>query len=413
MKERKKIKDMLASVAPGFFMVGYVIGTGSVTTMVVAGARYSMSLTWALFLSCFFTAFLMIGISRLTIVSKKSLLYNFRKNVHPAVGVFMIVALMVTAIASIMGITSIATSVVQEWTRPVFGGMGINPVTSAVLLLGILYGLFWFGKHETFLKFLTVMVGIMAFCFLLTMIIVIPDPFEIARGMIPRIPQSGEPHIVIAGMVGTTMAGICLVSRSTVVREKGWQIEDLKEERRDSYFAMLLTFIISAAIIAVAAGTLHVKGIYVNDAIEMMHTLEPLVGGAAISVFAIGILSAAFSSIFPNMVIFPWLLNDYSEKQISLKAPVYRVLVLIIAISGLIVPVFGGKPVAIMIASQALSPLVMPLLIGVLLYLLNDKKVIGEFKAGWFLNSALAVTFVFSIFMSIISFQGFLRMLTN
>jgi hypothetical protein len=33
-----KLKQILSSLAPGFFIIGYMIGTGSVTTMVVAGA---------------------------------------------------------------------------------------------------------------------------------------------------------------------------------------------------------------------------------------------------------------------------------------------------------------------------------------------------------------------------------------
>lgn len=408
----KTLRNIASSVAPGLFMVGYVIGTGSVTTMVVAGARYGMSLTWALFLSCLFTAFLMIGISRLTIVSGKTLMYNFRKHIHPVAGILIILSLIITAVASIMGIIAIATSVIQEWTLPIISG-GICPVISSLLLIGILFGLYWFGKHETLLKFLTVMVSIMAVCFILTMVMVVPDLTQIANGLVPQIPESGEPHIVIAGMVGTTMAGICLVSRSTVVKEKGWQVKDLKEEQRDSTFAMVLTFFISAAIIASAAGTLHLHGIYVNDATEMIQILEPLAGKFAVSIFAIGILSAAFSSILPNMIILPWLINDYYDKDTPIQNPRYRLMVFIIALSGLIVPLLGGKPVIIMIASQAVSPLVMPLLIGVLFYLLNYKKIMGEYKAGWFLNTAILLTFIFSIFMSYISYQGFLKMITN
>ena len=408
------IKKIASSLAPGFFMVGYVVGTGSVTTMIVAGARYSMSLSWALLLSCLFTAVLMIGISRLTIVSGKTLVNNFRNHVHPAVGIFMIFALMLTSVTSIIGVTAVATSIFQEWSRPFTSGdSGISPVASSLIMLGILYGLFWFGKYNSFLKFMSVIVGIMAVCFVFAMILVIPDFEQIASGFIPQIPSTGEPFIVIAGMVGTTMAGNCLVSRSTVVKEKGWQITDLKIERRDSIFAMILTFIISASIIAVAAGTLHVRGISVENAVEMIYTLEPLAGRFAITVFTIGILCAAISSLFPNMIILPWLLNDYNFSETSLKTPLYRFLVLIITSSGLIVPLFGGKPVIIMIASQAVSPLIMPILVGMLFYLLNNKKVTGGYKPGWFLNSAIVLTFIFSLFMSFVGFQGLFSVVNN
>ena len=51
----QKITKFASSIAPGIFIIGFIIGTGSVTTMATAGSKYGMSLTWALFLSCFFT----------------------------------------------------------------------------------------------------------------------------------------------------------------------------------------------------------------------------------------------------------------------------------------------------------------------------------------------------------------------
>jgi Mn2+/Fe2+ NRAMP family transporter len=411
MAAKSKFKDFYSSIAPGFFMIGYVIGTGSVTTMAVSGARFGMSLTWALALSCLFTAFLMIAISRLTIVSGKTLIYNFRQHIHPGLGIFMIAALMVTAITSIMGVTAIVSSIFQEWTKPITEDqLGVDPLLSSAVMLGILYGLFWIGKNQTFLGFLTVMVGIMAICFILTMLIVIPGPAVIAEGLIPRIPEVGEPHMVIAGMVGTTMAGICLISRSTTVKEMGWQIKDLKTERRDSSLSMFLTFLISMAIIASAAGTLHLKGIPINNAREMLYTLEPLIGRFAVSVFAMGILSAGFSSIFPNMIILPWLLNDYRDKSESLRKPGFRMVVFLITLAGLTIPFFGGEPILLMILSQAVSPLIMPILVGALFYLMNSPKVMKGYKPGILLNAAVFMALLFSLAIGIISFQGFFEL---
>jgi len=407
-----KFNKFISSIAPGFFMVGYVIGTGSVTTMAVSGARFGMSLTWALLLSCLFTAFIMIAISHLTIVSGNTLIYNFKKFIHPAIGIFMIVALSITIVSSIIVITAIVTEIFKEWTKPITtSGRGISPILSSIALLGTLYFLYWNGKHKIFFRVLTVMVALMAVCFILTMIKVIPGFSIITNGLVPGIPDVGEPHLVLAGMVGTTMAGVCLVSRSTFVKEQRWKLKDLNKEKRDTSITMGLTFFVSAAIIASAAGTLHQRGIYINDAIEMLYTLEQLVGDLAISVFAIGILCAGFSSIFPNMVMLPWLLNDYNRTEKNLKSKFYRILVFIIAFSGLIVPIFGGKPVAIMLISQAVSPLVVPVLIGLLFYLINNKKIVSKHKPGIIINGAILLTFVFSIFMAVVSFRGFASIL--
>ena len=35
-----KIKKLASSIGPGIFIIGYIIGTGSVTSMATSGARY-------------------------------------------------------------------------------------------------------------------------------------------------------------------------------------------------------------------------------------------------------------------------------------------------------------------------------------------------------------------------------------
>jgi len=45
-------KAKLALFLPGIFLLGFNIGTGSVTTMAKAGATYGMSLLWTVLISC-------------------------------------------------------------------------------------------------------------------------------------------------------------------------------------------------------------------------------------------------------------------------------------------------------------------------------------------------------------------------
>ena len=52
---RKKLLLLILSFGPGIFAIGYTIGTGSVTSMIVAGSTYGMQLLWVLLLSCIFS----------------------------------------------------------------------------------------------------------------------------------------------------------------------------------------------------------------------------------------------------------------------------------------------------------------------------------------------------------------------
>ncbi len=410
----EKLKNFLASILPGLFIVGYVIGTGSVTSMVVAGARYGMSFTWALFLSCAFTFVMLVAISRLTIVTGDTIMFNIKQHIGKFGAIFIIAGLMVTVISSIMGVMAVVAQVIQEWTRPMtLDHSGVSPLVISIVFLSFLLFLYWSGKHNLFLKFVSLMVGVMGIAFILTNFMIIHDPKEIFAGLVPNIPAEGKPHILIAGMVGTTMAAVVLVSRSSVIAEKGWKPDDLPIERRDSLVSATVLFLVSAAIMAASAGSLHTRGIMVNNAIDMVSTLEPLAGRFAIALFVTGIIAAGLSSIFPNMLLLPWLIADYQGSDRNFKRPVFRILVIIVTLSGLIIPIFGGQPVVIMIASQAFSPLMMPVLIIFLLILLNSKKVMGAYRIGIWLNTGMIITLLFSIFMFFIAYEGYLDFFTN
>jgi Mn2+/Fe2+ NRAMP family transporter len=407
----QKIRTGLKNFGPAFFIIGYVVGTGSVTSMVVSGANYGLTLSWALLLSCFFTYLLIIAISKLTMVSGETLMYNFKIAFGKPVTIFIITALTVSIISSCIGIMGVVTEVVMEWiTLNTSIGFLSTPIL-AVLFILVLLSLFWTGKHSNFINAMTIMVGIMAFSFVITSIMVLNESKGSMTDFFPQIPMGGNTGLVIAGMVGTTMAGVCLVSRSILIQEQGWTIEHIKEENRDARTSMIMTFLISLAIMISATGTLYFNGIKVDNATDMMNALGPWAGKFAVTIFTLGILGAGLSSIFPNMLLFPWLIADYTHSERNMKKALYKFLVVLVALSGLIVPLVGGKPVWILIASQALSPFVMPLITLFLLILLNRSSLMKEHKIGIGMNIAMGATFIFNCFMLYVAIRGFINFL--
>ena len=335
-------------------------------------------------------------------------MYNIKQHVGWFASVFIIIGLMVTVISSIMGVMAVVAQVIQEWTRPMTSDhTGLSPLITSIIFLSFLLFLFWTGKHGIFIRFVSLMVGVMGIAFVLTNFMIIHDPADMFRGLIPHIPSTGKPHLIIAGMVGTTMAAVVLVSRSIIIAEKGWKVEELHIERRDAIISASVLFLVSAAIMASAAGTLYPRGITVENAIDMVSTLEPLAGRFAITVFVTGIIAAGLSSIFPNMLLLPWLICDYKGINRDLTKRIFRLLVIIVTLSGLVIPVFGGQPIIIMIASQAFSPLMMPLLTIFLMIIMNKRSVMGKNVNGFWLNTGLTITLLFSIFMFFIAFEGY------
>ena len=400
------VKRTAASLVPGIFIIGYVVGTGSVTTMSSAGASYGMSLAWTLALASVFTHLMIVGISRLTILSGDTLLYLFRRYFGTPVTVLMILSLAATQITSIIGVMAIVVDVFREWCSSVLG-IAVDPVLAAIAFTAFLLGLYWVGRHGFFLKVLASLVGVMGVAFFFTAALVLPSPEELASGMVPSIPSSGNPRLLIAGMVGTTMASVVLFTRSILVQEEGWRKSDLRVVNRDSAFSMTLLFFINAAIMACAAGTLHRQGMEIEAAIDMVKTLEPLAGSLATGGFVIGIIAAGLSSLFPNYLLGPWMAADFLGLPRKMGGAVFRAMVVGAALFGLVVPVLGGRPVQIMIASQAVSPVAMPLLALFVLLLLNKKEVCGPDRPSLALNVGLGVTVLFSFYMCYVALSGF------
>ncbi|MGI9551369.1 MAG: NRAMP family divalent metal transporter [Aurantibacter sp.] len=407
----QRLKSVLKNFGPAFFIIGYVVGTGSVTSMVVSGANYGLSLSWALLLSCFFTYFLLVAISKLTIVSGETLMYNFKKAFGRPLTIFIIAALLVSIVSSCIGVMGVVAEVAMEWISVNTSISFLNGPLIAIVLILLLIGLFWTGKHENFIKIMSIMVAFMACAFIITSIMVVGEAGSSIIEFFPKLSGGGDTGLVIAGMVGTTMAGVCLASRSILVQEQGWGLKDMKTENKDAISSMVMTFFISLAIMISATGTLYFHGIHVDDATDMMHALGPWAGDFALTLFTMGIVAAGLSSIFPNLLLFPWLIADYTNTERNMKKPLYKLIVVLVALTGLIVPVVGGKPVWILIASQAISPFVMPLITLFLLILLNRGDIMKEYKIKVGMNMALGATLIFNVYMLYVALNGFMNFL--
>ncbi|NIT99993.1 MAG: hypothetical protein GWN01_03330, partial [Nitrosopumilaceae archaeon] len=113
----KKALVAVSAVGPGLFLIGYNIGTGSITTMGMAGAQYGMTLLWALILSGVFTYILMVAFGHLTLVTGKTALHNF-KNQIPWVGnilaIYIMIALIMGELLALIGIMGIVSELIQE-----------------------------------------------------------------------------------------------------------------------------------------------------------------------------------------------------------------------------------------------------------------------------------------------------------
>jgi len=407
---KNKLAAALVLFLPGIFLLGFNLGTGSVTAMAKAGAEYGMTLLWTIVASCLCTFFMINLYGRYTLVTGETALQAFKKHIHPAVGIYFIAALTLGVAGSVMGVMGIVADICFEWSKTFVTG-GIAPIWFAAFFSALVFFIFWNGKTDFFERSLAVIVAVMSACFLVNFFIMMPPPVDIIKGLLPSVPEvngnaGAGPLLVIASMVGTTVFSGLFIIRTTLVKEAGWTLKDARTQRNDAVFAVGMMFLISASIMAAAAGTLHAEGLGLSKASQMIELLEPLAGPLATSLFAIGIIAAGVSSQFPNVLMLPWLLCDYNETQRDMTLPKYRIMVFVISLLGLVVPFFGARPVLVMIVSQAFNAVILPMTVACIFYLANRKDLMGEHSNKVIANIFLTAILLFSLFTSFIALKG-------
>lgn len=406
------IKKLLAAVlafGPGIFAIGYTIGTGSVTSMIVAGSTYGMQLLWVLLLSCIFSGLLMYAYGNYALISGETALYSFKKHIKGGkfLAILIIIGISFGQWNSLMGILGISANIIYEILLiyfPQLEGLRYETVLIvAIIVIAIMYGLLLVGKYTFFEKILVIFVTIMGLSFIVSLFMVYPLPIEVVKGLVPSVPQVKGGNMMVAAFVGTTMAAATFLSRPLFVKGKGWTIKNLKQQKKDAIIAAFLVFTISASVMAVASGALFHQGQPVTKVLDMVNTLEPVAGKFALTLFFFGTLSAGLSSIFPCLLIAPILLADYQSGELDTSSKQFKIVTAIASLFALIVPVFGANPIEMQIVSQVFNVFVLPVVITGILLLINNKKIMKNHKTSIWINIGLVLALIFAC---IISFNG-------
>lgn len=397
-KAIKKIVIALGAVGPGLFLIGYNIGTGSVTTMAKAGAEHGMSLFWALVLSCLFTFVLMVAYGQLTLVSGKTALHNIKTEFKSGklLALYILTALVIGELLALMGIMGIVSDLLKEGSRLTFGGTGVSNVWIILVLVIGLYALLWYGRYQVFEKILTAFVILMGICFVVVFFMVKPSLSAIVGGLVPSIPKQPGAFGLVAAMAGTTCSAAVFIIRSTVVAEKGWTINNLKDEKKDAFVSAFMMLFLSGIIMAVSAGTLHVMGLKLDNTVEMISLFEPIGGDIAAFILILGVAGAGISTVFPIVLIAPWLVSDYSGRPRDIHSPLFRALGFFGILFSFGMLFMQQRPPALMVFSQAFQACILPAVAIPVFILINRPKIMREHKATMNMNIGLIAVILFS-----------------
>ena len=235
-----------------------------------------------------------------------------------------------------------------------------------------------------------------------------PSLVSLTEGIIPGIPDSPGAMGLIAAITGTTCSAAVFIMRSTVVAEKGWTIKDLKKEKKDAFVSASMMLFLSGIIMAVAAGTLNVMGLNLENTVDLIRLFEPIGGKVAAYVLIIGIVGAGLSSIFPILLIAPWLISDYRGIPRNIRSKESRILIIVALLFAFGSVFLEERPPALMIFSQAFQACILPAVAIPIFVLINKKELMNDYTSKSKINIGLIAVILFSLITSYFAISEFL-----
>ena len=374
-------------LGPGLLVTAAFIGPGTITTASVAGANFGFALIWTLLFSVIATILLQSMAARLGVATGQDLAQALRANIQTPLFKSLAIFLVISAI----GVGSAAYEA-GNLSGASMGLIGIfpnvNPQIWTPLIAFLSAGLLYSGKHKVVENALIVLVILMSLVFISTLIMASPSLADILSGFTPSLPE-GSITTVLA-LVGTTIVPYNLFLHSGVLAAKHDSKSDLqkviKQTNVDSGLSITLGGVITLAILSTASVAFYGTNAGQISAANMAVQLEPLLGDGAHYFFAIGLFAAGLTSAITAPLAGAYAVCGMLGWSNDMASTRFKSVAIIILLFGAAVASLGLDPVAVIIFAQAANGLLLPVITIYLVWLVNQKSVMGKFTNSFILN---------------------------
>ncbi len=215
-----------------------------------------------------------------------------------------------------------------------------------------------------------------------------------------------HPHFELApaylftfvAVIGTTISPYMQVFIQSSVVEKGVRPENYRLTRIDVWVGTIFAILIVFFIVISTAATLHVRGEHVDSAAEAAHALRPLAGPYAESLFAIGLLGASMlaAGVLPLATAYSISEALGFEKGVSSsfrEAPIFLGIFTFLVALGALITMMPGLPlIRVLLVTQVINGVLLPVILFAVLLLVNDRELMGEHVNGRVYNLAAWAT---------------------
>ncbi|MEO6668915.1 MAG: Nramp family divalent metal transporter [Ferruginibacter sp.] len=391
-------KKIFSFLGPAYLVsVGYM-DPGNWATDLAGGSKYGYTLIWVLLMSNLMALLLQSLSARLGIVRGRDLAQANRETYPKAVNfILWVLAEIAIAACDLAEVLGMAIGIKLLTGLPLIWGVSFTVLDTFLLLYLQRLGI---RKMEAFIIALIAVIGV---CFLVNIIIAQPQLFEIAKGLVPSLPDAKDLYAskgmsnalpketalyIAISIIGATVMPHNLYLHSALVQTRKIKktIPGIKQALKwsfiDSAIALNIAFLINAAILILAAKVFFTTGRTDVGEIEQAHQLlSPMLGSSfASTLFAIALIAAGQSSTITGTLAGQIVMEGYLRLRINpiMRRLITRLLAIIPAI--LVIAIAGEKQVdSLLLFSQVILSLQLAFAVIPLVHFVSDKKTMGTF----------------------------------
>ncbi|MGH7707839.1 MAG: NRAMP family divalent metal transporter [Vulcanimicrobiaceae bacterium] len=388
---RNRLLRLLAVIGPGIVVAFADTEAGSITTAATSGAQFGMKLV-LLQLLLIVPLFIVQEMTvRLGTTTGKGHAQLIRDNyglgwawVSLGTMLFTNLAALVTEFIGIAGAALI---------------FGVNPalmvIAAAVLLMAVSLS----GAYKR-AELVALALCLLELLFIPAAFAAHPSPMNIVReGLFGHQPLANRDYLLlVASNIGAVIMPWMIFYQQSATVDKRLTLPDLPFARIDTAIGAVATQAIMIAVVVTTAATLFVHHIAVSDAAHAALALVPLAGRFAGVAFGAGLIGASLLGAFVVSLATAWAFGEAFRWPCSLNyrchqaKRFYGLYTVCVAVAAGIVLLPGLPLVRVTIYVEAFNALVLPIVLGFLLILSNDRKILGDRR-----NSALGNTVAIGI----------------
>ncbi len=370
---KKAVSKLSKYFGPSTLVAAAFIGPGTITTCTLAGVHAGYDLLWAMVFSIFATLVLQEMAARLGWVTRQGLGEAINKRYNSGISRYLVFFIVLGAI--------VVGNAAYESGNLSGGILGLEllfgPLQYYPLVIGLMaFVLLFLGSYKFLETVLVSLVILMSLCFLITAILVKPNIVDIISGIIPN--ARNFDLMLILGLIGTTVVPYNLFLHASIVSKKWPADAMLSDIRMENRVSIILGGLISMLVIIVAAANRGQLS-EVSSAGDLALQLKPLCGSMAPILMGIGLLAAGLSSALTAPLSAAWAAKGLFGWEDNEKGMRFRLVWMCILAIGIVVTLSGLKPIIIIKFAQVTNAVLLPFIAGYLLYLANQKEIMGRF----------------------------------